>query len=109
MDREHQNLVHAHKVRKKSHKKLQKQFKFGGKKHVGKISAVAKLTKVLQYGYDANYKDHVEKSNFKKVAQDALKALNTEKTWPDDMENPSSFGESSPPPHAQTMRKPYCP
>ena len=119
MDREHQKLVRAHKARKKSHEKLQKQFKLqndameiirgvGGKEHVGKINAVAKLTKVLQYGYGANYKDHVDKSNFKKVAWDALKALNTEKTWPDIMENPSSFGESTPP-HAQTMRKAILP
>lgn len=107
MDREHQKLIHAHKKRKKSHENLQKRFKLqkdameiirgvGGKEHVRKINAVAKLTKVLQYGYGAKYKDHIDKSNFKEVAWDALSALNLEKRWPDIMGDPGNFCDSTP-------------
>ena len=69
----------------------------GGKEHVRKINAVTKLTKVLQYGYGAKYKDHIDKSNFKEVAWDALSALNTEKSWPDIMGDPGNFCDSTPP------------
>ena len=108
MDREHQKLIHAHKKREKSHENLQKRFKLqndameiirgvGGKEHVRKINAVTKLTKVLQYGYGGKYNEHIDKSNFKKVALDALSALNTEKSWPDIMEDPGNFCDSTPP------------
>ena len=43
------------------------------------------------------HKHYIDKSTFKKVAWDAMSALNTEKSWPDIMEDLGNFCDSTPP------------
>ena len=105
-------------AKKKGPVRLEKQFKLqtegeailgsvGGKEHVDKIRANAKLTKVLQYGYGEDYKKYVRQPFDKKFASDALISLNTKKAWPAIIEDPGCFDES--PPRYPVMGKPNLP
>ena len=105
---EYTQLMADYNAKKKGHVRLEKQFKLqtegeailgsvGGKEHVDKIRANAKLTKVLQYGYGEDYKKYVRQPFDKKFASDALISLNTKKAWPAIIEDPGCFDESPTP------------
>lgn len=115
---EYTQLMADYNAKKKGHVRLEKQFKLqtegeailgsvGGKEHVDKIRANAKLTKVLQYGYGEDYKKYVRQPFDKKFASDALISLNTKKAWPGIIEDPGCFDES--PPRYPVMGKPNLP
>ena len=81
-------LMADYNAKKKSHVRLEKQFKMqtetevilggvGGNEHIDKISANVKLTKILQYKYSEDYKKYVRQPFDKKFLLDALIFLNT--------------------------------